>query len=251
MIKNDAKSSKINLILAGTQKGGTSALDIYLRKHNEILMANTKEVHYFDTENNFSSEIDYATYHSNFSLPTNRKIIGESTPIYMYWYHAPQRMWAYNPEMKIIVVLRNPIDRAYSHWNMERERGKEQLSFFEAIHNEQSRCKESLPLQHRVYSYIDRGYYCEQLKRLFHFFPKESVLVLKSQELKNNLTYTLNEISDFLEIEQFKKIKHKNIHSRKYTKINENDKYYLKDVYNYEIKQLEKLLSWDCSDWLA
>ncbi|MGB7755383.1 MAG: hypothetical protein WBL23_04905, partial [Salinisphaera sp.] len=100
-----------------------------------------------------------------------RKIVfGEATPIYMYWHDAPRRMWEYNPNMKLIVVLRNPIDRAFSHWNMEKSRNAESLSFWDAIQNEEPRCKEALPYQHRTYSYVDRGFYLEQLRRLWRYF---------------------------------------------------------------------------------
>jgi hypothetical protein len=70
----------------------------------------------------------------------------------MYWYDAPRRIWQYNPDMRIVILLRNPVDRAYSHWNMERERGAEPLEFRQAIATEADRCRAALPAQHRVFS---------------------------------------------------------------------------------------------------
>jgi hypothetical protein len=163
----------IDFIICGTQKGGTSALDAYLREHPEICMADHKEVHFFDNEDNFSrSKPDYSKYHSHFSPKTTHNIVGEATPIYMYWNDAPRRIWEYNPNVKLIVLLRNPIERAYSHWNMERQRNVENLSFWDAIQNEKERCRETLPLQHRLYSYVDRGFYLGQIRRLWAFFWK-------------------------------------------------------------------------------
>ncbi|MEZ4606416.1 MAG: sulfotransferase domain-containing protein [Deinococcales bacterium] len=114
---------KVYFIICGTQKGGTTALDSYLRQHPHICMGKRKELHFFDQEKNFQSDIcDYTSYHKLFQVTSQRQILGEATPIYMYWRAAPQRMWGYNPKLKLIVILRNPIERAYSHWNMERSR---------------------------------------------------------------------------------------------------------------------------------
>jgi hypothetical protein len=243
---------KVGFIIAGTQKGGTTTLDQYLREHQAIQMATKKEVHYFDNESIFDKAVDYSEYHSNFIKALPEKIIyGEATPIYMYWYDVPRRIWDYNPHMKFIIVLRNPIERAYSHWNMERDRGRENLSFSDAIRTEKLRCRNTLPLQHRVFSYIDRGFYSEQLRRIWHFFPKEQTLILKSQNLKNDPNETLSAIYKFLNIPNFQKIKHKELHTRNYvSKITEVDHEYLKDIFYYEIKELEKILDWCCSDWL-
>jgi len=242
---------KVNFIVAGTQKGGTSALNKYLKEHGKISMAQIKEVHYFDTESNFVGEADYSQYESSFELFSNQKILGEATPVYMYWYAAPRRIWEYNPQMKIILILRNPIERAYSHWNMNRTRDSDSSSFMEAIRNEEARCKEALPIQHRAYSYIDRGLYSEQIRRLWHFFPKDQVLIIKSQDLRDSPSPTLASIARFLEIPKFKEVEHKNVHSRPYSSKMSKEAYeYLWHIYYYEIKILERMLGWNCSDWL-
>ena len=72
--------------------------------------------------------------------------------------------------MRLIVILRNPIERAYSHWAMEHRRGNDPLPFNLALEQEDARCREALPLQHRVFSYVDRGFYSAQLRRLWRFF---------------------------------------------------------------------------------
>src|SRR6266478_3235889 len=139
-------SMRVNFIIGGTQKGGTSALDSFLRQHPEIGMpATKKELHYFDREENFTKRPDYKKYHARFQPESRHRVIGEATPIYMYWNSAPYRIWNYNLEMKWILVLRNPVERAYSAWNMETKRGKEKLSFAEAIEKEPERCREALP----------------------------------------------------------------------------------------------------------
>lgn len=242
----------VNFLICGTQKGGTSALDNYLRAHNQVCMGSTKEVHFFDREENFLSEaINYSKYHSFFDSKPHHKAIGEATPIYMYWQDSPKRIWQYNPNIKILLLLRNPIERAFSHWNMERMRGKDSLSFWEAITTENKRCCEASPLQHRVYSYIDRGFYMTQLEKIWQHFPKNQVLILKNENLKNKPLDTLNEVCDFLNLTPFQKVQPKKIHARPYeSELKPAEREFLKSVFVKEIKALERTLKWDCSDWL-
>lgn len=247
------KDRLVNFIICGTQKGGTSALYEYLIKHPQICMSDIKEPHFFDNEDFFTeNNPDYAQYHSFFNPQKQHKIIGEATPVYMYWYSAPKRMWQYNPNMKLIVLLRNPIERAFSHWNMERERNADNLSFWIAIQNEQIRCRSALPYQHRVYSYIDRGFYVQQLRRLWLYFPPHQTLILKNDDLKNEPIYTLNQICEFLEVDKFTTIEPRksNIIPYKST-ISEQEKNYLKFIFEYEIKNLARILKWDCNNWLS
>lgn len=243
---------KVDFIICGTQKGGTSALDVYLRGHSHICMAEKKEVHFFDNEDAFRDGTpDYAQYHSIFKPNSTTQILGEATPIYMYWRDVPRRMWQYNRNLKLIVLLRNPIERAYSHWNMKRELGAEGLSFWEAIQREPDRCREALPYQHRVYSYVDRGFYLEQLRRLWSFFPIEQVLVLKSDELKCQPVQTLQRVCEFLNLDPLTCIEPMSVHSRPYNSpMGSKERQYLRSVFEFEIRGLERVLGWDCSAWL-
>lgn len=250
-LKNKIK--KVDFVIAGTQKGGTSALDAYLREHPEICMANVKECHFFDNERYFQEkDIDYSTYHSFFTPEPQHKLLGEATPIYMYWHDAPKRMWMYNPAMKIIVILRNPIERAYSNWNMELSRSNDTLSFWDAIRAEGERCREALPYQHRIYSYIDRGFYVEQLRRIWNCFPKNQTLVIRNEDLRNNTDKTLYEVFRFLDVGCLPKIDKKDVHSIPcLATMTDNEKEYLRYVFEYEIRNLERILGWDCNNWLA
>lgn len=243
---------KVDFVICGTQKGGTSALDSYLREHPEICMANIKEVHFFDNENNFQCDkTDFSRYHSAFDPKPWHKLVGETTPIYMYWFDAPRRIWQYNPDMKLIVILRNPIERAYSHWNMERSRNSDALSFWEAIQCESQRCREALPYQHRVFSYVDRGFYIEQLRRLWAYFTKAQVLILRNEDLRVRPQVTLQKVCDFLGVSPFHEINAKDVHSRPYLyPIRDSEKEHLRSIFEYEIRGLERLLGWDCSNWL-
>jgi len=217
-------------------------------------MADKKEVHFFDNEEYFKDESpDYSLYHTHFRhAGRHQKAIGERTPIYMYWQNAPKRIWRYNPDMKLIVVLRNPIDRAFSHWNMEMSRNRESLSFWDAIQNERERCRSALPYQHPVYSYVDRGFYLEQLRGLWSLFPKNQVLIFKSEYLRNQAQEALQDICNFLEVDPFKNVSSKNKNSIPYiAQMTERERKYLHTVFENEIRNLERALGWDCSDWLA
>ena len=247
------KKERVNFIICGAQKAGTTALYAYLKDHPEICMADRKEAHFFNDQTNFSKgKPNYAKYHSLFNPEASNRIAGEATPIYMYWYDAPRRIWEYNPDIKLIVVLRNPIDRAYSHWNMERSRKAEILPFWNAIQKEEHRCKDALPYQHSVCSYVNRGFYLEQLRRLWHYFPKENILILKNEDLKHQPFKSLKDVCDFLAVDYFERIENKNIHSLPYSsKMDDREKQYLRDIFKHEIEGLERALGWDCSDWLS
>ncbi len=242
-------NNRVNFLIVGAQKSGTSALDKYLRDHPEVQLANKKEVHFFDQEANFSDTVDYEKYHQNFPKIGN-KVTGECTPIYMYWDSSIRRIYEYNPEIKIISILRNPIERAYSHWNMELGRKAENIDFSTAIRKENDRCREALPFQHRVYSYIDRGFYSEQIRRIWRYFPKEQTLFIKYEELKLQPVKVLNEIFRFLEVSEIKSTQEKIVNPGSYiTTIDDRDYIYLDNVFSSEISQLECMLNWDCSSW--
>lgn len=248
----------VNFLLVGAQKSGTTTLYSYLQEHPEIMMSSKKEVHFFNKDDYFKKEVpDYSYYHTFFGVPeTGTYLYGEATPAYMYCRDAPKRIWQYNPDMKIILILRNPIERAFSHWNMEVSRGAESLSFIEALRKESERSREALPSQHYVYSYMDRGYYSCQIRELWRFFKQEHTLVLKYDELKDNPSSVLVKLFDFLGVDRSyaktltyeKKILHKASYK---TNMSEEERTLLQECYEHEIFQLEFLLGMECSDWLA
>jgi hypothetical protein len=108
------------------------------------------------------------------------------------------------------------------------------------------------PYQHKRYSYTDRGFYLEQLRRIWKYFPGEQVLVIKNEWLKEKPTTTLQKICNFLDITFFDSISIQNMHSRPYPSLmTPEEKNYLRELYDEEIRNLEQALGWDCTDWLA
>ena len=244
---------RVSFLGVGAQKAGTSALDAYLRTHPGLCMARVKEVHLFDDDKNFFSRSlgGYADYHRQFAPTSSAQLVGEITPAYIYWNEAPRRIWEYNPGMKLIVVLRNPITRAYSHWNMERDRDVDPLPFWDALQAEPARLREALPYQNRKFSYADRGFYTGQLRRLWAFFPAEQVLVLRYEELLREPDETLGKVFDFLGVERLPPIPPQEAHVRPYSgRMSRREWEYLRDLFEFEIRALERILGWDCAEWL-
>ena len=243
--------SKVNFLIVGTQKAGTSAIDSYLRQHPQIAMGLKKELHFFDNDMLFSKNINYSQYENCFEEKQNAIIKGEITPIYMYWKPCMQRIYEYNKQIKIIAVLRNPIDRAFSHWNMEVNRNNEKKDFNYCIKNEQLRLNAGDDKVKRIVSYVDRGFYVEQIQRIYTLFDAKNVLILKYEDFLKNQFFTLNFITEFLNIESFNFIENKVFESNyNHSSIDFESKEYLKNIYSSNIKSLENLLHWDCSDWL-
>ena len=243
---------KVNFVIGGTQKGGTSALDSFLRQHPQICLPNDlKEVHFFDREEVFGGgKPDYEKYHAHFRTEPQHRAIGEASPIYMYWNAAPSRIQTYNPQMKWILILRNPVDRAYSAWNMERNRGADKLSFEEAVAREPERCREALPLQHRVYSYLDRGYYSKQVRHLFDLFGRKNCLVLLNEDLQSKHNETLRTVFDFLGVDQSVKVPSSRVFEHGYEQLLDPDlRVKLIEGFDCDISELEQLIDRDLSDW--
>jgi len=179
------------------------------------------------------------------------KLLGEATPSYMFWPESASRIKQYNRDMKLIVMLRNPVDRAYSHWNMERSREAESLPFSEAISREVSRCNEPLSKQHLVYSYVARGFYLNQLKRLWSFFPKEQVLVLRYEALREAPVQLLAQVCEFLGVAPLMSVPSIEANAIAYeSPMIKQDRLRLQQLFEHEIRALEIELAWDCSDWL-
>ena len=107
------KQKRLDFLGIGVAKAGTSALHDYLIQHPQIGMGDTKEIHFFNRSQHYLlPNWFYFRYHRHFNFKSGKKVYGEITPIYLYWRSAAARIWEYNPEIKLIAILRNPLDRA-------------------------------------------------------------------------------------------------------------------------------------------
>jgi len=196
-------SSSVDFFIAGAQKCGTTALDHYFRSHPQIQMARTKEVHYFDDETINWSAPDRDRLESQFDWSVTDVIRGEATPIYVYWPHALARMAAYNATAKLIIGLRHPTYRAFSHWRMETKRGHESLSFERAVGPEGRRRVQDAPWGvHRVFSYVERSLYSRQVATILRLFPPEQVYFFRTDLLWREHTRIISDVQGFLRVSQ-------------------------------------------------
>jgi sulfotransferase family protein len=241
----------VNFFVIGVQKGGTRALSRYLRCHAGLQMSRAMEVHYFDNED-INWEIPSREHlHAQFDWSSLGMIRGEVTPIYLYWPNALRRLQQYNPNAKIIVLLRHPVHRAFSHWRMETARGLDNISFEEAIQSGRERVRTSPNGAHRVFSYVERGFYSEQIARLFALFPRNQVHFLRTDELWRDANIALDGISRFIGSEPFGPLCH--VHEiGKYTaKLSEEAKAHLMELYEHQIKETSRLTGLELHDWLS
>ena len=189
---------RVAFLIAGVQKGGTTALFDYLAEEPGLSLSSEKELHFFDDEEQDWSRPEYDAYHARFA-PFDGRPRGEATPIYVYWPNSLERIAAYNPAMKLILVLRDPIERAWSHWRMEYARGAEKEPFAWCIRRGRQRLFDAEPWGfHREFSYVERGFYGEQLERVLASFPREQVLVLRSDDLRRAPGAALAAVRRFL-----------------------------------------------------
>lgn len=189
---------RVNFLIAGVQKGGTTALFDYLGDYSDIALSDVKEVHFFDDEAQDWAAPDYAGYHAHFPPPDGRPC-GEATPILSYWPNALERAAAYNPALRMILILRDPVQRAWSHWRMEYARGVETHPFAWCIREGRQRLFQREPWGHdREVSYVERGFYAEQVSRLFALFPLEQTLILTAEALRADPGGVLGRVRAFL-----------------------------------------------------
>ncbi|MBN1451859.1 MAG: sulfotransferase domain-containing protein [Anaerolineales bacterium] len=201
-------------VVIGAQKGGSTFLYELLCEHPQALPAFSKETHYFDYEYHRGTN----WYRSNFPLTIRLKaqsrlqgrpvIAGEATPYYLFHPLAPERITALLPDAKLIAVLRNPVDRAFSHFQMMRRKNVETLEFEDALNEERTRLETALDSlqqnefdraeQHQRLSYLARGVYIEQLKKYDQYRQRGQLLVMGSEQLFENPQSYYNQVIDFL-----------------------------------------------------
>jgi len=199
-----------DFVIIRAQKGGTTQFYRLLTLHPDIARAAIKETHYFDRPENFSKGIEW--YRRCFPPPGRdgrRFITGEATPAYLVDPAIPERMAEVVPEARLIALLRNPADRAYSQYHMAIRNGNEPRSFEEALEEEQAWLlgegnglsdheRDSRANRQRLSSYLRMGLYVDQLLRWRRFFNDEQMLVLKSEDFFERPLKPLKLAHDFL-----------------------------------------------------
>ncbi|WP_083638801.1 sulfotransferase family protein [Rhizobium oryziradicis] len=196
---------KIDIFCCGVQKGGTTSLHAYFCNHPQLDTPKFKELHFFDNEDLDWNAPNYGLLDDYFNNREGDKRRYDITPIYLFWPQALERLQAYNPDAKLIFLFRDPFERAWSQWCMEYARKSEDLPFSAAIREGRDRLSGKHPQspEFRVYTYLERGFYGQQVERALRLFPREQLLFLKSETFRTDHLVTLRHISDFLGIARF------------------------------------------------
>jgi Sulfotransferase domain len=190
-----------NFLIIGAMKSGTTALYYYLEQHPEIYMSPVKEPNFFSSqeqENAADAVTHIGTYQHLFRGASGKKAIGEASHSYLYEPSAAAEIRRYVPEAKLIAILRNPIDRAYSHFLHMVRSGTEPLDdFAQALREEEVGIHKERTFQ----DYIGRGLYYDQLKRYFGTFPREQVRVYLYEDLSGAPISTVQDAFRFLKVD--------------------------------------------------
>lgn len=203
-----------DFVLVGTKRGGTTSLWNNLLRHPQILgmypaSRGLKSTNYFFKHHDESLK----WYRSHFPTAASRQragsgITGEASPYYMYGPHIPRQLAEAVPSARVLVLLRDPVERAFSHYQERRAEGVEHLSFEEALAAESSRLAEDearreqdpdyYSQSHDWFSYRDRGIYLPQVQRLQRWFPAEQLLIMRSEDFYSEYQKSFDEVTDFL-----------------------------------------------------
>lgn len=197
---------RVAFVIGGVQKGGTTALASFMSRNPALALPEGKEAHVFDApgfDESWGIDQINRRYERHYRHGPESALHGDATPIYMFHPRLVARIARYNPQMRWIVVLRHPVERALSHYAMERGRGEEAWPFWPAILLEKWRLRRhrddlsaGSPL--RRFSYRARGDYARQLDVLYRHFPPGQVLVLLNHQLAHSPGQTLARVFSFL-----------------------------------------------------
>ncbi len=270
----DNLSSKPTFLCIGAQKSGTTLLYEQLKKIDDLYLPRVKEVHFFDRPSSYIKGVQWYK-DTFFQNPKNLKVLGEITPSYIYLKDIPKKIYeSLGSDTKFIVILRNPVDRAYSHYIMRYKRDEEKYSFNDALVLEQSRTDSTIENK-RKYSYAHRGLYASQLSEYFKYFNKNNFHFILFEDFIKNQDFHIKEICDFLSVKKkieiknivvhnsklsfieklkFAKINQINIYniftSKGYPSMNKKTKNLLQEYYREDITKLASIINKDLSSWL-
>ena len=179
---------KLDFIIIGAPKCGTTGLYYQLNRSEQVFMPPNKEMHFFENDDKYKKGFDW--YNSFFEDGQNHDIIGEATPAYLRSEEAANRIKEYNPNIKLIAILRDPIDRLNSNYWFDHNKGRVNKPIKETVDNDPS--------------YIEKGFYGKQLEQYLELFPKENILVLLYEDLINQPEQLYSRIFSFLKIDPYK-----------------------------------------------
>lgn len=244
------KSVKVpNFIIIGSQRCGTTSLYTYLAQHPQILTPIKKEMDFFSWH--FDRGIDWYLAHFP-PMPAGEQFLtGEASPSYFDSRSAPQRLYRAFPEVKLVVLLRNPVDRAISQFYRLTDLNWEVRSFDRAISDEIARLAQNPAyiIGEEPGNYLARGRYIEFIKNWLDFFPKEQLLILKSEDFYAGTATTVKQVLEFLDLPEYQLPEYQNANPGYYQPISDSVRDRLSDYfrpYNQELEDyLRRKFDWE------
>jgi hypothetical protein len=201
----DRLVNRPNFFIVGAPKSGTTNISYYLMQHPDVFMPDNLEPYYFarlDVPKNFKRKIisDESKYLDLFKKSKNCKAIGESSPVYMYCPHSAEDIKKKNPESKIIISLRNPIEITYSEYFSLKFMGFDNnLSFNELLDLSEEQMSKG---EFNIDSLLESGFYSKHIKRFQEIFPKEQIKIIIFDDYIKNTIPTIKSILSFLDIKK-------------------------------------------------
>ena len=198
------KLNQPNFMIIGAMKAATTSLYTYLIQHPDIFMSSIKEPKFFNNLSKdpilepegkrFNKITTFDQYYSLFSKVNSESAIGEASPSYLFDEKCPDLIYKSFPRIKLIIILRQPVERAYSNFLHSRRSGKENISSFELAFQELN----DNPKKH---FYKEKGFYTEQLSRYFELFPFENIKILLFEDVIKNPIDASKEVFQFLNVD--------------------------------------------------
>jgi hypothetical protein len=185
-------------VIIGAMRSGTTTLARALGEHPQVYMAPAKEIHYFDRH--FSRGLGW--YEQHFAGADGRTAVGEATPAYLFEDVVPPRMVGTLPDARLIAILRDPVERAYSHYWLERGLGREPLGFREALEAEPARMSADGASPRINQAYLGCSTYLPQLRRFCEHYPRQALLVLVLEDFAQDPGRTYGAVCRFLGLEE-------------------------------------------------
>ena len=207
---------------------------------------------FFSKDNFFNKGFpSLASYDQHFATRSELTLKGEVCVDYLFRPTCMSRLSIYNPEIKIIAVLRNPAERAYSHWQNNVNLGEEDLPFLEAIEREKDALLNSNDDQStHNRSYLKRGFYSEQIQNLLQYFDPHQILLLKNENLRDDTDVVLYQTCQFLGLPYFEVDKLPR-ELGNYERSLTNEEYNsLIEYFEKDVMMVEDLINWQCTDWI-
>ena len=239
-------------LVIGVQKSGTTSMIDYFNQHPEIYM-HPEEIHFFNSTKFKKKKLSTYERYLNKKNIKNKKIIGEKTPAYSFIPKTIKNIYNSYPNIKLVMILREPIKRAFSQYIMVCEKLKITPSnehFYETIKSiEHIKLKNISSIKN--YYYLQRGYYYLQIKNIYKYFSKENLYIGIFEKIVKNKEYEYNKIFNFIGAEENNKINYSNITRKNEYKfeLSFENKKYLYDLYKHHNKKLYKLLGYKIKEW--